>query len=162
MKRVSLVVALVLLLPMLLCASPYIGLSQGLTSTSVELGYLTRSFEQNVTVSLPLLSALEGEKEVYSYPVVGMNLLYKDMIGTAIALAGGVSLRAGWEYEKSLVLQAGLLVQLSLEAPSVRDILFFEFAYMPASLSWTEGTPSSDRLTQGVREYMRFGYRHAF
>ena len=146
----------------MLPASAYVGISQALVSTSVEVGYLTNSIDQNVTLSLPLLGSLDTDGDWYRYPVLGMNILYKKKIGSTVAIGGGTTLRMGWEYEKALYLQAGLLLQLSLEAVGVQDILFCELGYLPKEWKWLEGTASSALLEKGLGQFFRLGYRHAF
>ncbi len=152
---------LTLALPLLSCA-PYLGISQSSVSTSVEIGFITPSIEQNLTLSLPLLGSLERGDDWYRYPVASMNLLLKKRIGSTVAVGIGSTFRMGWEYEKARALQAGLLLQLSLEAPSVRDILFCELAYLPKDWQWSEGPASSSLLEDGIGQFVRLGYRHAF
>ncbi|MBI9094292.1 MAG: hypothetical protein JEY71_05365 [Sphaerochaeta sp.] len=146
----------------LLSGAPYVGISQSQVSTSVEVGFLTNSIDQNIAVSLPLLGSLDSGDDGYRYPVASMNLLYKRKVGSTVALGVGPTLRMGWEYEKALCLQAGFLVQVSLEAPGVRDILFCELAYLPKAWAWSEGPASSALLEKGIGQFVRFGYRHAF
>ncbi len=162
MKRSVAAVLLAAVLLAFLPAAPYLGLSQSITSTSVEVGYLTNSIDQNISISLPLLGSLDSSQGWYSTPVASMNILYKGKVGSILAIGVGPTLRMGWEFEKALSLQAGLLLQLSLEAPGVMDILFCELAYLPKGLGWVGGTPSSGLLEKSIREFVRFGYRHAF
>lgn len=158
-------IAVVFLFTLMLCqlsAAPYLGISQSNLSTSVEVGFLTRSIEQNFTISLPLLGALDRGDDWYRYPVASMNVLYKTKVGSTVAVGVGPTLRMGWEYEKALCLQAGLLLQLSLEAVGVQDILFCELGYLPKGWQWLEGPASSALLEDGIGQFVRFGYRHAF
>lgn len=143
-------------------ASPYLGVSQGPVSTSMEVGYLTRSIDQNFTLSLPLLGALDSGDDPFSYPVASMNLLLKKKVGSTVAIGVGPTFRMGWEYEKAIYLQAGLLLQLSLEAVGVRDILFCELGYLPNAWKWQDRPASSTMLEKGIEQFIRFGYRHAF
>ncbi len=162
MKKSLLVLGLLtLVLPLLSCA-PYLGISQSSISTSVEVGFLTRSIDQNISLSLPLLGSLDSGDDWYRYPVASMNFLFKKKVGTVVAIGLGPAFRMGWEYEKALCLQAGLVLQLSLEAPSVRDILFCELAYLPKDWQWSDGTASSALLEDGFGQFFRLGYRHAF
>jgi len=162
MKKPISVVVLFTLMLFVVSASPYLGISQGPVSTSVEVGFLTRSIDQNFTVSLPLLGALDSGDDPFRYPVASLNLLYKKKVGGTVALGVGPTLRMGWEYETTICLQAGLLLQLSLEAVGVRDILFWELAYLPAEWRWLQSQASSALLTDGIGQFIRFGYRHAF
>ncbi|MDT4763118.1 hypothetical protein [Sphaerochaeta sp. PS] len=162
MKRAILSAILLSLLVFSLSAAPYLGISQGLGSTSVEVGYLTRSIDQNLSLSLPTLDALDRGDDFYRYPVLSLNILYKLRLGSTIAFAVGPSLRMGWEYEKALILQGGFVAQISLEAPEVMDILFVEGGYLPKAWQWLGGTPSSGVLEKGISQFLRFGYRHAF
>jgi|GEM_PF-693865 len=160
-KPVAFLVLFTLMLS-ILPASPYLGISQSPVSTSVEVGFLTRSIDQNLTLSLPLLGALDSGDNPLSYPVASMNLLYKKKVGSTLAIGVGPTLRMGWEYEKAICLQAGVLLQLSLEAVGVRDILFCELAYLPESWNWQDTPASSTLLEKGIGQYIRLGYRHAF
>jgi len=162
MKKPITVVVLLTLMLSLVSGAPYLGISQSPVSTSVELGFLTRSIDQNFTVSLPLLGALDSGDDWYRYPVASLNILYKKKVGSIVAVGVGSTLRMGWEYEKTICLQAGLLLQLSLEAPGVMDILFCELAYLPENWKWLQSPASSTLLTDGIGQYIRFGYRHAF
>ncbi len=162
MKKPIVFLVLFTLLLSLLSAAPYLGISQGPVSTSVEVGFLTRSIDQNIALSLPLLGALDSGDDWYGYPVVSMNLLYKKKVGSTVAIGVGPTLRMGWEFEKTLCLQAGFLLQLSLEATGVRDILFCELAYLPNEWKWLQEPASSTLLEDGIEQFVRFGYRHAF
>ncbi|MDY0289809.1 MAG: hypothetical protein RBR15_13370 [Sphaerochaeta sp.] len=162
MKRLVAVVLLASALLSILGAAPYLGVAQSVTSTSVEVGYLTNSIDQNLSLSMPLLGSLESSQGWYATPVASMNILYKGKVGPTFAIGVGPTLRMGWEFEKALGLQAGLLVQLSLEAPAVMDILFLELAYLPQWFAWMGGTPSSGLLKKSITDFVRFGYRHAF
>ncbi len=146
----------------LLPSAPYVGISQSPLSTSVDVGFLTRSVDQSFSLSLPLLGALESGDDPFGYPVASMNILLKKKIGTTLAVGVGPTLRMGWEYQKALCLQAGLLLQLSLEAPGVRDILYCELGYLPKGWKWLEGPASSTLLEEGIGQFVRFGYRRAF
>ena len=162
MKKPILVFALCTLMLSFVSSAPYLGMSQGPVSTSVEVGFLTRSIDQNITLSLPLLGALDSGDTPTLYPVASMNLLYKKKIGTTVAVGVGPTLRMGWEYEKALCLRAGLLLQLSLEAPGESDLLFCELGYLPPDWKWVQGSASSILLAEGIGQFVRFGYRHAF
>lgn len=162
MKRSIAILFLFLILLAILPASPYLGVSQGLKSTALEVGFITNSIDQNLGISLPLLEALDAGEPWYRYPVASMNILYKKRIGRVFALGFGPTLRMGWEYEKAICLQAGLLLQLSLEAPGARDILFCELGYLPEVWRLLQGVPSSDLLKESIGQFVRFGYRHAF
>ena len=161
-KKPITVVVLFTLMLFVVSASPYLGVSQGPVSTSVEVGFLTRSIDQNFTVSLPLLGALDSGDNPLLYPVASLNLLYKKIVGGTLAIGVGPTLRMGWEYEKTICLQTGLLLQFSLEAVGVRDILFCELAYLPEGWQWLHSPASSILLADGIGQYVRFGYRHAF
>ena len=162
MKKIITGLVLITAMLSLLPAAPYLGISQGPVSTSAEVGYLTNSIDQNMTLSLPLLGSLDTGGDWYRYPVLSMNLLYKKKIGTTVAIGAGTTLRMGWEYEKALYLQAGMLLQLSLEAVGVQDILFCELGYLPKEWKWQEGLASSELLEKGIGEFVRLGYRRAF
>ena len=162
MKKSVAVVLFFTLMLSLLSSAPYVGISQSPLSTSVEVGFLTNSVDQNLSLSLPLLGALESGDNPFLYPVASMNLLLKKKIGTTLALGFGPTLRMGWEYEKALCLQAGLLVQLSLEAVGVQDILFCELGYLPEAWKWLQGPASSSLLEDGIGQFVRFGYRRSF
>lgn len=146
----------------ILPAAPYLGVGQSITSTSVEVGFLTHSIDQNLWVSLPLLGALDTNEPWYRAPVASMNILYKKKIGTVVAIGIGPTLRMGWEYGQALHLRAGFALQLSLEAPMAMDILFCELAYLPKGWKWEGGTSSSALLAQSISQFVRFGYRRAF
>ena len=162
MKKIIVFLVLFICTLSLVSAASYLGISQSPVSTSMEVGFLTNSIDQNIAVSLPLLGSLDSGDDWYRYPVASLNLLYKKKIGTTVAVGVGTTLRMGWEYEKALCLQAGLLVQFSLEKPGVKDILFCELAYLPNDWKWLEGPSSSQLLEKGVGQVVRFGYRHAF
>lgn len=162
MKQSIAVGLLVSLVLATLPAAPYLGVAQSITSTSVEVGFLTKSVDQNLSLSLPLLGALDSGDAWYGSPVASMNLLYKKRLGTVVAVGAGPTLRIGWEYEKALCLQAGIALQLSLEAPGVMDILFCELSYLPRQWMWLQGTASSGLLEKSATQCVRFGYRRAF
>lgn len=162
MKKIFTVMLLFTIPLALVSAAPYLGISQSPVSTSLEVGYLTNSIDQNIAVSLPLLGALDSGDSWYSYPVGSLNLLYKKKIGSTVAVGVGPTLRMGWKYQKTLSFQAGFLLQLSLEAPGVQDILFCEFGYLPKNWKWQQGETSSTLLEDGISQCVRFGYRHAF
>ena len=163
MKKLVLLTVFLLLGMMALGAAPYVGISQGLVSTSVELGYLTRSVDQNLALSFPTIPALEqGIGDFYQYPTLSLNINFKHMLLEQLALGIGPTLRMGWEYEAALLLKIGFSVQLSLEAPGIMDLLFVEYSYLPPALTWMGGTPNSDLLEEGAEQFLRFGWRHAF
>ena len=161
MKKPVTIVILSLFLS-LLSAAPYMGISQAPISTSVEIGYLTKSIDQNIAVSLPTLGALESDDDWYRYPVASLNLFFKKRVGTTLAVGVGSTMRMGWEYSEELSLQAGFALQLSLETPGVMDILFCELAYLPKWLKWSQGEDSAPLLDKGIGQFVRFGYRRAF
>ncbi len=162
MKRVATLLFLGSALLALLPASPYLGVSQSLTTTAVEVGFITPSIEQNFGFALPLLGALDDPDPWYQTPVASFNLLYKRKIGPVLAIGVGPTLRMGWEYQKTICLQGGVLLQLSLEAPGQRNMLFFELGYLPKELRVADSTLLSALLEESITEFIRFGYRHAF
>lgn len=162
MKKSLLALALLTLTLSLVSAASYLGISQSPVSTSLDVGFLTRSIDQNITFSLPLLGALDSGDNPFQYPVASLNLLYKKKIGTTVAIGFGPTLRVGWEYKKAIGLQAGLLLQLSLEAPKVMDSLFCELGYLPDEWKLLKGSDFSTLLEDSIGQFVRFGYRHAF
>lgn len=163
MKKRVLLIFLLSFFMMGLGAAPYVGISQGLVSTTVELGYLTRSVDQNLALSFPTIPALEtSDGDFYQYPTLSLNVNFKHMFFEQVSLAAGPTLRMGWEYKEALLLKMGLSVQLSLEAPGVMDILFVEYSYLPSGLTLMEGSPTSSMLEEGAEQFLRFGWRHAF
>jgi hypothetical protein len=145
-------------------AAPYVGISQGSGATSVELGFLTKSFEENVFVGVPSIVAMDSfEPEFYKTIVVGTDLVYRfPPIGERVVIGFGPTFRFGFEAETALALMAGVVFQISLERPSVMDILYLEGAYVPDFLVYENGTASGDLLEHASRQWLRIGWRHAF
>lgn len=52
-RRCALLLFLLLLMLTSVGAKPYLGVSQNLAASSVEVGFLTKGFEQNLVLSLP-------------------------------------------------------------------------------------------------------------
>ena len=162
MKKPVAVVLVSVFLLFCLPAAPYVGISQGPLSTSVEVGFLTRSIDQNLVVSLPLLGALDSGDDWYRYPGLSMNILYKGRLGSVVAVGVGPTLRMGWEYGEAISFQPGFALQLSLEAAGMVDIQFYDLAYIPKGWKVFEGTLSSAFMEKSTVQFIRFGYRHAF
>jgi hypothetical protein len=162
MKKI-LLTALLLGMGFGLFASPYIGVSQGLGATSVELGFLTSSFEENVFLGIPSFMAMDSyEPDFYKSLVVGTDLLIRLKPLGYLVLGFGPAFRFAWESSNAYSLMAGVAFQLSLEAPGVMDILYIGGAYIPDSLRYNDGTTTNDLMEKAATQVLRFGWRHAF
>jgi hypothetical protein len=163
MKKV-LLIALFICMGSALFASPYVGVSQGLGATSVELGFMTTSFEENIFLGVPSLIAMgdDYEPEFYKTLVVGTDLMYRFRPMGYLVVGFGPTFRIAWEIDAAYTFMAGVAFQLSLEAPNVMDILYIEGAYIPDFLQYASGTTSNDLLDTAAKQIFRLGWRHAF
>jgi hypothetical protein len=144
-----------LTLVLVLCTLPlsaraYLGLSQGLSSTSVEIGYMTRSFEQNLSIGLPVV-----ERE-FKTPVVQATVLYKVQHLSPLVISIGPLARLSWGKDGSTIGGGGTL-SLSWETVGKHGAPFIEGAYLP----WVTNLGSPEAIHQRqVEAYLRFGWRH--
>lgn len=162
MKK-ALLTALFICMGLTLFAAPYVGVSQGLGATSVELGFLTSSFEENVFVGVPSLMAMDSyEPDFYKTIVVGTDLMYRFRPIGYLVVGVGPTFRVAWETGNAFSLMAGVAYQLSLEAPDVMDILYIEGAYIPDFMEYVSGTTTNDLLDKASKQIFRLGWRHAF
>ncbi|WP_041384750.1 hypothetical protein [Sphaerochaeta pleomorpha] len=162
MKKV-LLTALFICMGLTLFASPYIGVSQGLGATSVELGFMTSSFEENIFVGIPSLMAMDSyNSDFYKTVVVGTDLIYRFRPIGPLVIGFGPTFRAAWETGNAFSLMAGVAYQLSLETPDVMDILYVEGAYIPDFMQYESGTVTNDFLDKAAKQIFRLGWRHAF
>ena len=155
MKYAKPMLAIILLLSCFtLAARPYAGLSQSLMSTGLEVGMLSRTFEQNLALSLPTVAP--------SLETLGIEttMLYRLPHLSPVMAGMGLKARLGWEQGEGYELGVGFALSLSYEFLFSRGIVFVEGSYLP----WitAQGT-AVDRVVQDmVRQYVRFGYRHVF
>ncbi len=140
-------------------AGTYLGAVHGTQASAVELGVLTRSFEQNLSFGVPTMSN-SFDATLFDKPVAQANLLYRFNQAKPFVLGLGLSTRLGWESSSTFVMGLGLTAQLSYEFLANHLVPFVQATYMP----WTTtmGSPSSDTLKNEVEEYLRFGLRYIF
>ncbi|WP_320130547.1 hypothetical protein [uncultured Sphaerochaeta sp.] len=162
MKKV-LLTALFLAMGFCAFASPYVGVNQGLGAASLELGYLTSSFEENISVGVPSLMAMDTyDANFYKTIVVGADIFFRFRPLGFLVLGIGPTFRAGFEIKGASTIMVGPAVQLSLELPNQMNILYLEVSYIPDAMKLDFGTPSNDLLGKATDQILRFGWRHAF
>jgi len=137
-----------------LWARPYAGVSQSLMSTGVEVGMLSRTFEQNLALSLPTT------QPSFKTPSVETTMLYRLAHLSPVMIGLGMKARIGWESDVGYELGLGFALSLSYEFLFSRGIVFVEGSYLP----WitAQGTAVDPVVQDMVRQYVRFGYRHVF
>ncbi len=154
MKRsVPLIIAL-LAMALPLSARAYVGISQGMVSTSLEVGYLTRSFEQNLSISLPLVYGDVG------LPMAQATLVFRTQRFNPLVAGAGVAARLGWQGDVGSIVSAGFVISVGWEAFNGSEIVFAELAYLPFSTSI--GTPIALLGQRQVEQWVRIGWRHLF
>ena len=154
MKRKLPLLLLLLFTVLPLSARGYIGLNQGLVGSAVEVGYMTRSFEQNLSLSLPLV---HGN---FTTPMASGNLVWRIQRFNPLVIGVGVGGRFSWGADDGYILAGGLLLSVSWETFGRGEVLFVEGSYMPVSI---EGGSAIDALARHqIAQYLRIGYRHLF
>lgn len=153
-----------LLLAFFLFAAPlhagtYLAGVQGTESSSMELGLLTRSFEQNLSSGFPTVQG-NLDATLFDTPVVQANLLYRFNQVNPLVLGLGLSTRLSWQNTSTYALGLGLTAQASYEFVANHFIPFVQVTYMPWTI--TRGTSPSPLLKSQIDEYLRFGLRYVF
>ena len=137
-----------------LSARAYVGLHQGPVASGLEIGYMTRSFEQNLSLSLPLCYG------ALTLPMASGNLLWRIQRFNPLVIGLGVGIRVGWGDGDGYLLALGGVCSLSWEVLGKGEVLFAEGAYMPFLTE--EGAPLSSLAKRQAGQYLRIGWRHLF
>ena len=154
MKRKLFLLLLLLLILLPLSARAYLGFNQGLVGSAVEVGYMTRSFEQNLSLSLPLVY---GD---FTTPMASGNLIWRIQRFNPLVIGVGLGRRFAWQADDGYVLAGTVLLSVSWETLGKGEVLFAEGSYMPFSI---EGGSAIDALARHqIAQYLRIGYRHLF
>lgn len=154
MKRKLSLLLLLLSTVLPLSARGYIGLNQGLVGSAVEVGYMTRSFEQNLSLSLPLV---HGN---FTTPMASGNLVWRIQRFNPLVIGVGVGGRFSWGADDGYILAGGLLLSVSWETFGRGEVLFVEGSYMPFSIE--EGSAIDPLARHQTGQYLRIGHRHLF
>ena len=155
-KHIIILVAVLLLLASSLPGRPYIGISQGLEATTIDIGMLNRSFEQQLFLSLPTVST--NPSSYFETAGVGTVILARTRRFSPVVVGLGIRSIMVWEQGKGTAVGLGFASTLSYEFIANRGVLFLEGSYTP----WkTEiGSPTSPLVDKQVGQYLRFGYHH--
>ncbi len=154
MKSVRCIILITLmLLPFSLSARPYIGLSQGNVSTSLELGMVGRRAEQSLSLSVPTLES----SSPLTMPSVQARLFFRTQRFSPIVLGVGLLGAVGWQDANAWAVGLGGSVALSYEFIAKRGILFVEGSYLP--LLSVQGTAVDPAMEHQMKQYVRIGYR---
>ncbi|RFU95441.1 hypothetical protein DYP60_05350 [Sphaerochaeta halotolerans] len=161
MKISKLVLSLVILIsfaPSLLFAGVFLGASQGMESTTLEVGILGRRAEQHLAFSLPTING--SVEEYWKAPVLGASVSVRSLRFQPLVLSGGIKSQISWESTKGYILGLGGALALSYEFIGKGGVFFLEGSYLP----WvtTQGTLSTNLGEKQLKQYMRLGYRRAF
>jgi len=142
---------LLLLASFTLEAGPYVGITQSTMSTGLEVGMLSRTFEQNLALSLPSASPS------FETPSVQTTMLYRFGHFSPLMIGMGMKAQLGWEHAVGYELGLGFALSLSYEFLFSRGIVFVEGSYLP----WitAQGSAIDASVRDMVRQYIRFGYR---
>ncbi|MCK9547261.1 MAG: hypothetical protein RBS49_05890 [Sphaerochaeta sp.] len=155
MKRRWWLLALLLSFTLLpLSARAYVGVNQGLVSSGVEVGYMTRLVEQNLSLSLPLLS---GD---LTTAMASVNVAWRIQRFNPLVIGLGLAGRVAWRGSEGYIPALGFLFSLSWETLGKGEVLFIEGSYMPFMTE--EGSPLGGVATQQVGQWLRIGWRHLF
>lgn len=152
-RKLCLLLLLLSILPAL-PARAYIGLNQGLVGSAVEVGYMTRSFEQNLSLSLPLVYG------ALSTPMTSGNLLWRIQRFNPVVIGVGIGGRVTWQGDDGYILAGGIVLSLSWETLKGGEVLFAEGSYFPFLSE--EGAPLDAHAKRQVGQYLRIGWRHLF
>jgi len=153
-KRRALFALILITVALPISARAYLGVSQGLVSTSVEAGYMTRSFEENLSLSLPLVYGN------FSLPMGSANILYRIQRLNPLVLGVGPAARIAWHADGGYILAGGAALSLSWEALRGSEVLFAEFSYLPFSTE--QGAALDPLAAREIGQWVRIGWRHLF
>ena len=137
-------------------ARPYLGLSQGLKATSIDVGMLNRSFEQQLYFTVP---TVEGRFPSYFVTSgVGTVISARTARFSPFVIGLGLKSQMIWEQDSGVEVGLGFASTLSYEFIGSRGVLFLEFSYIP----WTTtiGTTPSVLIDPLMHQYLRLGYHH--
>ncbi len=134
-----------------LSAKPYVGVTQSLMSTGLEVGLLSRTFEQNLAFSVPT------SNPSLQTPNIQTTLVYRFSQLSPLVLGLGLKARAGWETTVGYEIGVGVALSLSYEFLFSRGILFIEGSYLP----WItkQGSAVDASIADMMSQQLRFGYR---
>ncbi len=157
-KLILLLVLLILFVPFHLFAGVFLGVSQGLESTTLEVGILGRRAEQHLSFSLPTINA--APEDYLKAPVLGATVSVRTLRFKPLVLSGGIKSQISWESTDGYVLGLGAAVVLSYEFIGKGGVFFLEGSCLP----WitTQGTLSTELGEKQLKQWVRLGYRQAF
>ncbi|MGE4453770.1 MAG: hypothetical protein AB7D92_04490 [Sphaerochaeta sp.] len=161
MKRSKLILVLLglgLLIPSSLSAGTFLGVSQGLVATSLEIGILGRRAEQHIAFSLPLVRT--EPENYFKAPSMSATISLRTLRFKPLVLSAGVKSQVSWEGSDGYIIGLGGTIALSYEFIKKGEVLFLEGSYLP--LITTQGVLSTDLGEQQLKQWIRLGYRHAF
>nr|WP_319472289.1 hypothetical protein [uncultured Sphaerochaeta sp.] len=161
MKHNKLILSLfliILFVPSLLSAGAFLGVSQGLASTTLEVGILGRRAEQHLSFSLPTIDATP--EDYFKAPVLGGTVSVRTLRFKPLVLSAGVKSQISWESTDGYVLGLGGTLALSYEFIGRGGVLFLEGSYLP----WitTQGSLSTNLGEKQLTQWIRLGYRQVF
>lgn len=155
-RRSALMLLLLLLSLVSLGAKPYLGVSQNLAASSVEVGFLTKGFEQNLVLSLP---TVQTEAPAWlENSALSAHLFYRFHQLNPVVLGVGIKTQGGWQKDGYRALGLGGAFSLSFEFLGRHGILFAELSYLP--WIYTDGSASDPYVDKMLAEYVRLGYRY--
>jgi len=153
-KRKAILLFILIAFTASLHSRSYVGVSQGLVGTGFEVGYLTRSFEQNLSIQFPFV---QGS----ATPMAGMvNVLYRTQRFNPLIIGAGPTARIAWQKEQGFTIGGGVMLSIGWEVLGKREILFIEGAYIP--FKTTVWGPLDAPAAKLVDQYIRIGWRHLF
>lgn len=157
-KRVLSLIFLIIFIPSLLCAGVFLGVSQGLESTTLEVGILGRRAEQHLSFSLPTINA--APEDYLKAPVLGATVSVRTLRFKPLVLSAGIKSQISWESTDGYILGLGGVAALSYEFIRKGGVFFLEGSYLP----WvtTQGTLSTNLGEKQLGQWIRLGYRQAF
>ncbi len=157
-KLILIVLVLGLLVPSFLSAGTFLGISQGLQSTSLEIGILGRRAEQHIAFSLPLVRT--EPENYFKAPSISAAISLRTLRFKPLVLSAGVKSQVSWEGRDGYIIGLGGTIALSYEFLKKGEVFFLEGSYLP--LITTQGVLSTELGEQQLAQWVRLGYRHAF
>jgi len=155
-RRCALLLFLLLLMLTSLGAKPYLGVSQNLAASSVEVGFLTKGFEQNLVLSLPTVQT--AAPAWLQNSALSAHLLYRFHQLNPVVVGVGIKAQGGWQEDGYRALGLGGVLSLSYEFVGRHGILFAEASYLP--WIYSDGSASDPFVDKMLAQYVRLGYRY--
>lgn len=155
-RRICLLLVLLVLSLGSVSAKSYVGVSQSLAASSVEVGFLTRGFEQNLVYSLPTVQT--DASSWIDNSALSAHLLYRFHQFNPLVVGVGVKTQGGWQEDDYYAVGLGGVLSLSYEFLGRHGMFFAEASYLP--WIYQDGSASTDYVDKMLAQYVRLGYRH--